>query len=210
MKSKQTGSFLIGGAIALIIASIIGFIGYSHGSSKEKAATEKIQGELNAKVEELREANEKVVKLAKDLEQKDREIKLLSDSIAVNQEVILNRDRTIKQLERRIKDYSTALPVPKKRDPGKLIVESEESDSMKRFDVLMAVYQEVSAKDPVGSEKPKEGPDHKPNEKASPGSKTSFQDFLTFPNYNATLDWVTTPLNTVADLNLVFLVKESS
>ena len=50
MKSKQMGSFLIGGAIALIIASIVGFIGYSHGSSKEKAATEKIRGELNAKV----------------------------------------------------------------------------------------------------------------------------------------------------------------
>lgn len=210
MKSKQMGSFLIGGAIALIIASIIGFIGYSHGSSKEKAATEKIRGELNAKVQELREANEKVVKLGKDLEQKDREIKLLSDSIAVNQEVILNRDRTIKQLERKIKDYTTVLPIPKKRDPGKLIVESEESDSMKRFDVLTAVYQEVLGKDPVEGEKPKEGPDHKPKEGASPGSKTSFQDFLIFPDYTTTLDWVTTPPDNVADLNPVFLVKELS
>ena len=52
MQSKQRGSFLIGGIAALMIAGIIGFIGYSHGSSKKEAETERMQGLLNAKIEE--------------------------------------------------------------------------------------------------------------------------------------------------------------
>ncbi len=157
MQSKQRGSFLIGGIAALMIAGIIGFIGYSHGSSKGEAETERMQGLLNVKIEELRQANEKVTKLAKALEQKDREIKLIQDTAQVNQQVILERERTIDKLEDRIKKLSTALPVPKKRDPSKQVVESEEGDSMKRYDVLFSVYQEVVEISPTPAEvKPKE------------------------------------------------------
>ncbi len=157
MQNKQRGSFLIGGIAALMIAGIIGFIGYSHGSSKEKAETERVQGLLNSKTEELRQANEKVEQLAKALEQKDREIKLMQDTAQANQQVILERERTIDKLEDRIKKLSTALPVPKKRDPSKQVVESEEGDSMKRYDVLFSVYQEVVEISPTPAEvKPKE------------------------------------------------------
>ncbi len=157
MQSKQRGSFLIGGIAALMIAGIIGFIGYSHGSSKGEAETERMQGLLNVKIEELRQANEKVTKLVKALEQKDREIKLIQDTAQVNQQVILERERTIDKLEDRIKKLSTALPVPKKRDPSKQVVESEEGDSMKRYDVLFSVYQEVVEISPTPAEvKPKE------------------------------------------------------
>ncbi len=157
MQSKQRGSFLIGGIAALMIAGIIGFIGYSHGSSKGEAETERMQGLLNVKIEELRQANEKVTKLAKALEQKDREIKLMQDTAQANQQVILERERTIDKLEDRIKKLSTALPVPKKRDPSKQVVESEEGDSMKRYDVLFSVYQEVVEISPTPAEvKPKE------------------------------------------------------
>ena len=157
MQSKQRGSFLIGGIATLVIAGIIGFIGYSHGSSKGEAETERMQGLLNVKIEELRQANEKVTKLAKALEQKDREIKLIQDTAQVNQQVILERERTIDKLEDRIKKLSTALPVPKKRDPSKQVVESEEGDSMKRYDVLFSIYQEVVEISPAPAEmKPKE------------------------------------------------------
>ena len=157
MQSKQRGSFLIGGIAVLMISGIIGFIGYNYGSSDGEAETERMQGLLNVKIEELRQANEKVTKLAKALEQKDREIKLMQDTAQVNQQVILERERTIDKLEDRIKKLSTALPVPKKRDPSKQVVESEEGDSMKRYDVLFSVYQEVVEIGPTPAEmKPEE------------------------------------------------------
>jgi septal ring factor EnvC (AmiA/AmiB activator) len=200
MQNKQRGSFLIGGIAALVIAGIIGFIGYSHGSSKEKAETERVQGLLTAKTEELRQANEKVEQLAKALEQKDREIKLMQDTGQVNQQVILERERTIDKLEDRIKKLSTALPVPKKRDPSKPIVEAEESDSMKRYDVLFAVYQEVAEIAPVPVEvKPKENKVDVPK-----GATLQLPDL----SHYSGLDWLHEERCTFSDLNPIVLSKE--
>lgn len=42
----------------------------------------------------------------------------MQDTAQVNRQVILERERTIDKLEDRIKKLSTALPVPKKRDPS--------------------------------------------------------------------------------------------
>lgn len=200
MQNKQRGSFLIGGIAALVIAGIIGFIGYSHGSSKEKAETERIQGLLTAKTEELRQANEKVEQLAKALEQKDREIKLMQDTAQVNQQVILERERTIDKLEDRIKKLSTALPVPKKRDPSKPVVEAEESDSMKRYDVLFAVYQEVAEIAPVPVEvNPKENKVDVPK-----GAVLQLPDL----SHYSGLDWFHEDRYTFSDLNPILLSKE--
>lgn len=202
MQNKQRGSFLIGGIAMLVIAGIIGFIGYSHGSSKEKAETERVQGLLNTKTEELRQANEKVEQLAKALEQKDREIKLMQDTAQANQQVILERERTIDKLEDRIKKLSTALPVPKKRDPSKPVVESEESDSMKRYDVLFAVYQEVVeiAPAPAPAEvKPKEN-----NGSAPKGATLQLPEL----SHYSGLDWLHEERCTFSDLNPILLSKE--
>ena len=200
MQNKQRGSFLIGGIAMLVIAGIIGFIGYSHGSSKEKAETERVQGLLNTKTEELRQANEKVEQLAKALEQKDREIKLMQDTAQVNRQVILERERTIDKLEDRIKKLSTALPVPKKRDPSKPVVESEESDSMKRYDVLFAVYQEVAEIAPVPAEvKPKEN-----NGSAPKGATLQLPEL----SHYSELDWLYEERCTFSDLNPILLSKE--
>lgn len=200
MEKKQRGSFLIGGIAALVIAGIIGFIGYSHGSSKEKAETERVQSLLNTKTEELRQANEKVEQLAKALEQKDREIKQMQDTAQVNQQVILERERTIDKLEDRIKKLSTTLPVPRKRDPSKPVVESEESDSMKRYDVLFAVYQEVAEIAPAPAEvKPKE------NKGSAPKGAT-----LQLPelSHYSGLDWLHEERCIFSDLNPILLSKE--
>lgn len=200
MQSKQRGSFLIGGIAMLVIAGIIGFIGYSHGSSKGEAETERMQGLLNVKIEELRQANEKVTKLAKALEQKDREIKLIQDTAQVNQQVILERERTIDKLEDRIKKLSTALPVPKKRDPSKPVVETEESDSMKRYDVLFAVYQEVVEISTEPAEmKPKE------NKGSAPKGAT-----LQLPelSYYSGLNLLHEERCTFSDLNPILFSKE--
>ena len=200
MQNKQRGSCLIGGIATLVIAGIIGFIGYSHGSSKEKAETERVQGLLTAKTEELRQANEKVEQLAKALEQKDREIKLMQDTAQVNQQVILERERTIDKLEDRIKKLSTALPVPKKRDPSKPIVEAEESDSMKRYDALFAVYQEVAEIAPVPVEvKPKENKVDVPK-----GATLQLPDL----SHYSGLDWLHEERCTFSDLNPIVLSKE--
>lgn len=200
MQNKQRGSFLIGGIATLVIAGIIGFIGYSHGSSKEKAETERVQGLLNTKTEELRQANEKVEQLAKALEQKDREIKLIQDTTQANQQVILERERTIDKLEDRIKKLSTALPVPKKRDPSKPAVEAEESDSMKRYDVLFAVYQEVVEIAPAPAEvKPKENKDSAPK-----GATLQLPEL----SHYSGLDWIHEERCTFSDLNPILLSKE--
>lgn len=200
MQNKQRGSFLIGGIAMLVIAGIIGFIGYSHGSSKEKAETERVQGILNTKTEELRQANEKVEQLAKALEQKDREIKLMQDTAQVNRQVILERERTIDKLEDRIKKLSTALPVPKKRDPSKPVVEAEESDSMKRYDVLFAVYQEVAEIAPAPAEvKPKENKDSAPK-----GATLQLPEL----SHYSWLDWLHEERCTFTGLNPILLSKE--
>lgn len=200
MQNKQRGSFLIGGIAALVIAGIIGFIGYSHGSSKEKAETERVQGLLNSKTEELRQANEKVEQLAKALEQKEREIKLMQDTVQANQQVILERERTIDKLEDRIKKLSTTLPVPRKRDPSKPVVESEESDSMKRYDVLFAVHQEVAEIAPAPAEvKPKENKGNAP--------KGAILQLPELSHYSG-LDWLREEQCTFSDLNPILLSKE--
>ncbi len=200
MQNKQRGSFLIGGIATLVIAGIIGFIGYSHGSSKEKAETERVQGILNTKTEELRQANEKVEQLAKALEQKDREIKLMQDTAQANQQVILERERTIDKLEDRIKKLSTALPVPKKRDPSKPVVEAEESDSMKRYDVLFAVYQEVAEIAPAPAEvKSKENKDSAPK-----GATLQLPEL----SHYSGLDWLHEERCTFTGLNPILLSKE--
>ena len=200
MQRKQRGSFLIGGIAVLMISGIIGFIGYNYGSSDGEAEKERMQGLLNVKIEELRQANEKVEKLAKALEQKDREIKLIQDTAQVNQQVILERERTIDTLEDRIKKLSTALPVPKKRDPSKQVVESEEGDSMKRYDVLFSVYQEMVEINPAPAEmKPKE------NKGVAPKGAT-----LQLPelSYYSGLNLLHEERCTFSDLNPILLSKE--
>ena len=200
MKNKQRGSFLIGGIATLVIAGIIGFIGYNYGSSDGKAETERIQGLLNAKTEELRQANEKVDKLAKALEQKDREMKLIEDTAQVNQQVILERERTIDKLEDHIKKLSTALPVPKKRDPSKPVVEAEESNSLKRYDVLFSVYQEVSEIAPVPVEvKPKENKVDVPK-----GATLQLPDLSDYSG----LDWICEERCTFSDKDPIVFYKE--
>ena len=200
MQNKQRGSFLIGGIATLVIAGIIGFIGYSHGSSKEKAETERVQGLLNSKTEELRLTIEKVELLTKTLEQKDREIKLMQDTAQANQQVILERERTIDKLEDHIKKLSTALPVPKKRNPSKPVVEAEESNSLKRYDVLFSVYQEVSEIAPIPVEvKPKENKVDVPK-----GVTLQLPDL----SHYSGLDWICEERCTFSDKDPIVFYKE--
>lgn len=143
MGNLQKGSTAIAAIIVIALVGLLSGYTYHRGTMSGESERLKISQKLTELEGQLTAEKGKVESLSEEVEKKNREIKLLTDIVEVNKSVVLERERKITSLEKEIADIMGTLPAPKKRDPSKVVVEAEESDSMKRYDVLQSVYEAV-------------------------------------------------------------------
>lgn len=149
MGNLQKGSTAIAAIIVIALVGLLSGYTYHRGAMSGESERLKISQKLTELEGQLTAEKGKVESLSEEVEKKNREIKLLTDIVEVNKSVVLERERKITSLEKEIADIMGTLPTPKKRDPSKVVVEAEESDSMKRYDVLQSVYEAVVSPEDV-------------------------------------------------------------